>query len=346
MVLVTGGTGLVGSHLIFDLLKKGYKVKALVRNSSNRTQILQTFAFYCSEPKVLFDKIIWVEGDITDILSLEDAFIDIEQVYHAAAFVSFNHSDRAKIYKNNVDGTSNIVNLCLEKKINKLCFVSSIAAIGVTDDGTPIKEDILWKPAKNQSSYSKSKYKAEMEVWRGITEGLNAVIVNPSVILGPGHKKNGNHSIFKLIANGLPFYTLGITGFVDVRDVTKAMIELMESNISSERFILSTENITYKSFFEMVANVLRVKPPHRYFSPWISSIAWRLEYIRALLFQVPPKLTKNTVDISYKKLIYSSEKVKKTINIDFRPIEKTLTELGQFYAKQLKSIPLSSRSHV
>lgn len=331
MVLVTGSTGLVGSHLILDLLSKGYSVKALVRNSSDRNTILKIFYYYSPKAQELFNKIIWAEGDITDLLSLEDAFIDVKQVYHTAAFVSFNPWDKKKIYRTNVEGTANIVNICLEKKIDKFCFVSSIASLGITEDGSPTTEDVLWKPAKNQSAYSKSKFKAEMEVWRGITEGLNAVIVNPSVILGPGTNQNGSSSFLKLVDKGLSFYAPGQTGFVDVKDVTKAMIELMESNISSERYILSSENITYKSFFELIANTLKVRPPYRCLPQWMAGVAWRFEYIKALLLRMQPKFTKNVADISFKKLSYSSDKIKSALPINFRPVEKTIKELGVLY---------------
>jgi nucleoside-diphosphate-sugar epimerase len=331
MVLVTGSTGLVGSHLLLDLVNRGYTVKALVRNSSNRTSVLQTFEYYSPKAQELFNKIIWAEGDVTDLLSLEDALVDVEQVYHAAAFISFNSKDKKKIYQTNVEGTANIVNLCLEKKIQKLCFVSSISSLGTTEDGTPITENIVWKPSKNQSDYSKSKFRAEMEVWRSITEGLNAVIVNPSVILGLSDSKTGSSSFFKLISKGLSFYTPGQTGFVDVKDVTRTMIELMESDISGERFVLSAENITYQSFFRQIANALQVKPPYRYLPQGVAEIAWRFEYVRSLILSIPPTFTKNLAHISYAKLSYSSEKVKNMLGMNFTPVERTIKELGLFY---------------
>ena len=331
MILVTGSTGLVGSHLIFDLLTKGYQVKALVRKSSDRNRILQTFKFYSTNAEQLFNKIFWAEGDVTDIIGLEEAFTDVEQVYHTAAFVSFNHSDRKKISQVNVDGTANIVNLCLDKNISKLCFVSSIAALGSAEDGSVITENSLWKPSKNLSAYSVSKFKAEMEVWRGITEGLNAVIVNPSVILGPDFWGDNSASAFRLIDKGLSFYTSGTTGFVDVKDVTKAMIRLMESDISNERFILSSENISYKLFFQMIAGSLHGKPPHIPLTPFMAGIAWRLEFLRSLLTFSSPKITRNTMDIAFKKLVYSSEKVKSLLNIEMVPIETSINDLSIYY---------------
>ena len=331
MILVTGSTGLVGSHLIYDLLLKGYKVKALVRKSSNKNKILHTFKLYTPDAEALFSQITWCEGDVTDIISLDYALTDVDKVYHTAALVSFNPKDKKKIYSINVEGTANVVNLCMERNISKLCFVSSIASLGITEDGSPISEDTAWKPSKNMSAYSISKFKSEMEVWRGITEGLNAVIVNPSVILGPGSWETGSASVFSLIDKGLAYFTLGTTGFVDVKDVAKTMILLMDSEISSERFILSSENMTYKAFFEMIANYLEVRPPHKELTPLMAGLAWRLEAIRSRLSFSNPKITKNTIDIGFKKLNYSSEKAKNLLNIDFLPIEPVLNELSSIY---------------
>ena len=337
MILVTGSTGLVGSHLIYDLLSEGFQVKALVRKSSDKHLILRTFKFYTSNPEQLFNKIVWVEGDVTDLISLEEAFTDVEKVYHTAAFVSFNHKDKKKIFDVNVDGTANIVNLCLDKAIKKLCFVSSIAALGVTDDDSLITEDVLWKPVKNSSPYSVSKFKSEMEVWRGITEGLNAVIVNPSVILGPGYWKNSGASVFRMVEKGFPFYTLGTTGFVDVKDVSKAMIMLMESAITNDRFIVSSENLSYKSFFEIAANSLQVKSPHIQLSPFMAGVAWRLERIRSYFFFSSPKITKDTVGIAFKKLMYSSEKIKSNLHVELKPIESIINDLSAYYLKSKKN---------
>jgi nucleoside-diphosphate-sugar epimerase len=327
MVLVTGGTGLVGSHLIFDLLSKGYQVKAMVRKTGSKDSILRTFQYYSANANELFNSIIWAEGDIMDISSLEEALEGVEQVYHTAAFVSFNSRDKKKIIKTNVDGTVNLVNLCLKKEIQKFCFVSSIASLGITDDGSFITEEVLWKPTKHQSAYSTSKFKSEMEVWRGITEGLKAVIVNPSVILGPGDLNKNFNIITNHITKGFSFYTEGVTGFVDVRDVTQAMIKLMESNISGERFILSSENIRYKDLFKWIAEALIIKPLNIYVSPWIAGIIWRVAALTSFLFFSSTQISRSTLAIAYKKLHYSSKKIKEYLNFDFRPVKQTINDL-------------------
>ena len=333
MILVTGGTGLVGSHLLYDLLLQGHQVKALVRSTANKQNILSVFRFYTNTPEHLYNKIQWVEGDVTDIYSLSEAFDQVDYVYHTAACVSFNPKDKRKIYETNQYGTANIVNLCLEKSVKKLCFVSSIASLGITDDGSPIHENVLWKPTKNSSDYSVSKFKSEMEVWRGIAEGLTAVIVNPSVILGPGNWNSGSSSFFPTIARGFKYYTNGTNGYVDVRDVSKSMITLMESEISGERFLITSSNLSYKELFTNIAEALGVTPPQIYAHPKLSSLACKLETIRAKLFFSQPKITKNTVRSSHKKLLYSNQKILTATGIEFRSIESSIKEIAAIYRK-------------
>lgn len=333
MVLVTGSTGLVGAHLIYDLLKNGYPVKALVRKTSNKDSILHTFRFYSADADEMFKRIVWAEGDVTDFISLEEAFEDVDQVYHTAGFVSFNSYTKDQIFDINVNGTANVVNLCLEKKVQKLCHVSSVAALGVTDDGSPIDEEVFWKPVKNESAYSISKYKAEMEVWRGITEGLNAVIVNPSVILGPGNWKKSSAAIIEIGSKGLPFYTTGSSGFVDVRDVTKAMILLMNSDTSAERFVLSSENVDFKEVLKIIARSFHKKEPEIRMPKWILKIVVFLELVRAKLFASIPRMSVESISVLFRRFSYSSEKIQKKLHIEFRPVHQTLSDLCFMYQK-------------
>jgi len=331
MVLVTGGTGLVGSHLIFNLLNKGYRVRVLVRKTSNRNLILKTFGYYSTNAQELFNKIEWIEGDLLDPVSLEEALEDVQQVYHAAAFISFNPWLKRKIIETNVDGTANLVNLCLSKSIEKFCFVSSVASLGVTEDGSEITENVPWKPTKHESAYSTSKFKSEMEVWRGIMEGLNAIIVNPTIILGPGNWDKGAASIISRIKKGLPFYTNGVMGFVDAQDVAEVMVKLMESKLTGERFIVSSESVSYKTFFAEIANLLNTKPPKYYFSPWISGIIWRFTTLKSFLFSTSTEISRSSVKISYKKLYYSPSKIINAIDFKFKSIQKTLDNLITLY---------------
>jgi dihydroflavonol-4-reductase len=331
MILVTGSTGLVGSHLLYYLTNQGIKVKALIRDLNKKNSVLQTFSYYSHSPQKLIELIEWTEGDITDLPSIENALIGIDKVYHTAAFVSFNPRHKQKIFETNIKGTSNIVNLCLEKKINKLCFVSSIAALGQNENGQPVTEDILWKPSKNISTYSLSKYHSEMEVWRGITEGLNAVIVNPSVILGPGDWRKGSQVIFPFTEKGIKFYPKGTNGFVDVRDVVIGMVNAMESDLTAERFILSAENIPYKSLLTMIANAFHNPPPTKKANIPILSILQIFESLRSLIFNCEPRLTKDTISISQNLSYYSNLKSREKLNIAYKPLEKTLNEICCLY---------------
>ena len=189
MILVTGATGLVGSHLLLHLLQNGEEVRALYRNQENiqKTKAL----FQWKNQSDLFEKINWFQGCITEIPSLEIAFQDIDYVYHCAAVISFNPNDEEILRKANIEGTANIVNFCLAKNIKKLCYVSSIAALGdLQEHENIITEETEWNPEKPHSDYAITKYGAEMEVWRGQEEGLDSIVVNPGVILGPGFWQN------------------------------------------------------------------------------------------------------------------------------------------------------------
>ena len=336
MILVTGGTGLVGSHLIYALLSKGYQVKAFIRPSSNKKNTLRTISYYCGNPNDLYNRIIWAEGDILDPISIDEALQDINKVYHTAAHISFNPREKGRVFHTNVGGTANIVNACINNKIEKLCFVSSIGALGQNEDGSPIHEGVYWKPSKYDSVYSISKYQSEMEVWRGITEGLDAIIFNPSVILGPGNWTKGSPAFFHFGNKGLPFYAPGTTGFVDVRDLVELMVVLMENNYTGERFIISNENISYKEFFTKISVALHKKPPKYRVNSLILKWLYWMEYIKSILFNVEPQITKELIDISQKELLYTNEKVKRSLNFTFRPFEKTISDIAQFYINERK----------
>ena len=324
----------MGSHLVYDLVKRGSEVKVLVRENSDRNKILEVFRYYSEDADHLFELIHWAIGDVTDRISLEDAFEEVDFVYHTAAFVSFAGIFKKQIMKVNVVGTANIVDLCLAKGIKKLCFVSSIASIVVPVDGTAGNEDLIWKPEKNASIYSISKLKSEMEVWRGITEGLSAVIVNPSVILGPGDWSKGSPGLFHAIAKGIPFYTNGSTGFVDVRDVSEIMISLMDSDIEGERFILNSENIGYRDFFNLIAKSMHKESKPVYLNALFAQMILLVDTIRVLLLRKEPLVTKQSLRIAYKKLVYSNQKIRKTLKRDFRPVQESINDISLLYGSR------------
>jgi len=238
MILVTGGTGLVGAHLLYKLTSQNEKIRAIYRSEHKIQLVKNVFESYSADAENLFKKIEWVEADILDIPALLEAFKDITYVYHSAAFVSFEPNKYHLLRRTNIDGTANVVNLCLSENVKKLCYVSSIATLGNELNNKPVSEDTIWNPEADNNDYAITKYGAEMEVWRGTQEGLNAVIVNPGVILGFGFWDNGTGNLFKKAQKGFKFYTSGTIALVSVEDVVKVMIDLMHSDIVNERFVL------------------------------------------------------------------------------------------------------------
>ncbi|PKQ62860.1 hypothetical protein BZG02_11745 [Labilibaculum filiforme] len=332
MILVTGGTGLVGSHLLFDLLSKGNKVRALKRKSSNTELVRTTFAFYSQNADELFEAIEWFDGDMLDPFSLEDALVGMKDVYHCAALVSFKKEDGKNLQDINVEGTYNIVNACLDANIRKFCMVSSIAALGSPEEGAnTVSEKTPWIPEEKRSNYSSSKFKSELEVWRGIEEGLNAVIVNPSIILGPGQWDKGSSLLFKTVTKGLKYYTKGITGYVDVRDVSRSMIELMSSEIRNERFILNSENCTFEFVFKTIAKNLGLPGPTKYASRKMTEIAWRLAYLKKVFLFRSAGFTKENARSAHHIKHYNNQKIKEALGFEFIPVEKSFEDTLRHY---------------
>lgn len=315
MILVTGATGFLGTELTHQLTAHNLKVCALKRSASQIPNLLKENPL-----------IEWLVADINDYEDLADALQNITHVYHCAAFISFNPKDKNKLIKINIEGTSNIVNLCLENKI-RLLHVSSIAALGEAKKNALITEKDFWEYNANVHSYAISKYEGEMEVWRGIAEGLDAVIVNPAVIIGKNAGFTGSGAIFKLIKDGLKYYTNGATGIVDVADVAKAMILLMNSEISEERFTLSADNLNYKDFFTQIANGFNIKPPNKEAKPWMLGIAWRAAKLASIFTGKPPALTKDTAKSSFNLSYYSNEKIIKATNFSFKSLNKSISEV-------------------
>lgn len=294
MILVTGASGLVGSHLIHQLVENGEKVRAIYRS---------TIPF-----NHFGTKVDWVKADILDILSLEDAMQDVQQVYHCAAVVSFNPSKKASLQRTNIDGTANIVNACINSGVKKLLFVSSVAALGRIREDKPIDETMNWTPETSNSEYGKTKYLAELEVWRGMGEGLDVAIVNPVIILGAGDWNAGSSAIFKSAYDEFPWYTAGMSGFVDVQDLVRAMMLIMHSSITGERFVISGSNAYYKDVFAMMAKYFQKKPAFKKVTPFLANIVWRLEAIKAKFTGKDPLLTKETAKTAQAKVSFNNSK--------------------------------------
>lgn len=336
MILVTGATGLVGAHLLFNLCNAEDKIRATKRDRSDLDLVKKIFSYYTDEVDPLFKKIEWVDAELLNITELEDAFIGITKVYHCAAWVSFNPKRKHQMIANNVSSTANIVNLCVAHKVKKLCHVSSVAAIGRTENEPLINENSAWLDGPENSNYAISKYNSELEVWRGIEEGLNAVIVNPTIILGPGAWKKGSSVIFHTIAKGMPFYTTGTNGFVDVRDVAKVMVELMGSTIHSERFILCSESIPFKQTFDYIADALGKKRAHIKVGNFLNALGWRVAKVISIITRKAPMLTKETAKAGNRISIYENDKIKKNLKTEFIPVEQSCKDFSKMYMSDEK----------
>ncbi len=335
MIFVTGGTGLVGAHLLYELTKANKPVKALKRENSNLQQVLKTFSYYTPNPENQFKKIEWVNGDILDYFSLENILEGITEIYHCAAIVSFQPSERKKIIDNNVDGTSNLVNAALVNGVKKICHVSSVAALGKLENGMMTTEETNWVPSKKVSGYSESKFFSETEIWRGIEEGLDAVIVNPSIILGPGNWNNGSSKIFKTIWDGMKFYTRGVTGYVDVKDVVKVMISLMDNSnfdaVKNQRFLLNAENLSYQEVFNQIADAFGKPQPNYYASEFLVNLTWRAAKLFSVITRKPVAITRETAAASQKVARFDGSKITRTIPFHYLSISESIKQTAKFY---------------
>lgn len=336
MILVTGGTGLIGSHLLYQLLHTEERIRVLKRKGSKTEDVKNIFSYYSKNANALFAKIEWIDGDIMDIPSLMNAMNDVSQVYHCAAIVSLGGKNAKDMVQNNVDGTANVVNVAIQKKIQKLCHVSSVAALGI-DDKKEITEQSSWNDKSNFSMYAIGKYLSENEVWRGIQEGLNAIIVNPSYVIGPGNWHRSKKDIFLTATNGLRWYTAGSSGFVDVRNVADCMIQLVNSSISNERFILSSENLSYKKFLELIHISLNRPLPTNKAGKHLLKVVRTIDGLKNLFMNSPAVITKEIATYSTIQLHYNNKKIKTVLNYSFIPIEQSIKETSLHFLNENNS---------
>lgn len=334
MILVTGGTGLVGSHLLFKLVESGQPVRALYREGSVVENTLRIFCWRNPSGENLFDRIDWVEGDVQDVSSLQDAMQGVKEVFHCAALVSFDTREKKNLYRINELGTANMVNAALEAGVEWFCHVSSIAALGSPEENEAIDESTPWKADIRHSHYSISKFAAEREVWRGMEEGLKAVILNPSIILGPGPKGKASCRLFRAIRQGLRFHPGGSNGFVDVRDVVDAMLLLREKQLTGQRYVVSGINCSYRQLFEWMADELGKPAPTRLIPSYILKHAWLLDAIRGFLTASPREFTREMARSAIQDASYRNDKIKAETGISFRDIHDTLSYLKAYCFSQ------------
>ena len=318
MIVVTGATGFVGSELARQLTLHGEQIICLKRVDSLIPEILKDNTF-----------IEWRIADVLNYFSLKEAFEGAGYVYHCAAFISFIPSDKKKMMKANVEGTTNVVNICLENNIKKLVHISSIAAIGEGKNGIPATEDDQWEFDSSKTAYSISKYESEMEVFRGIAEGLNAVVVNPSIIIGKNSGSEGSGQLFETVRKGMKFYPSGSCGLVDVEDVARIMVRLMNSNLSGKRYLLNAENYSYKELFTQIANGFGFKAPSIALKPWMLKAGYAASKIASVFSGQPTTLTKDTVNSAFKKQAFANKKITKALEFDFKPVKQSILEICQ-----------------
>lgn len=335
MILVSGGTGLVGAHLLLSLCKQGHSPRALYRSESSKQRVLSLFKTASKKGQSLYDQIHWAAADLLHIPDLETAFEGVTELYHCAALISFNPKDYQKLKQTNVHGTANMVNLSLDFGVKKMCYVSSIASLGKAPQGSYITEQSSWNQEK-PNVYAMSKYEAELEVWRGIQEGLKAVILNPGVILGSGFWKNGSGKLFHFAAKGLPFYFPGGTGFVGVEDVVNCMQTAMNSSISEERYICVSENLSYRELFEKMAKGFGKKTPTYEIPQLALEILWRLDYVKQLFFGGSRRISKQSVQGLKSRDTYSAQKSITDLGMQYTTIDQVIEACCLAYGKQHK----------
>ena len=328
-VLVTGSTGLIGSHLTAQLLLNGEKVRALVRKSSKRENIKEVLGFYTNQAEDLYSQIDFFIGDVTDVFSISDALDGINEVYHCAGMVDFNEKNLKQLLLINETGTSNLVNAALEKPEIRVCHVSSVATLPNHDKKAIVDESVFWKSSPKNAAYSISKYNAEREAWRGVSEGLDLFMVNPSVVLGAGCWNQSTGKIMEQCSKGVAFYTKGVTGFVDVRDVVAVMMKLMKSTIKAQRFILNGENYSYQNLLNEFHDAFGKKRPSIEANSFMLSIASILDRI----FSKERRLNKQVVESMLSKTYFSNKKISDTIGHQFYPISETIKYVSERYKK-------------
>ena len=316
MILVTGATGFLGSEVAMQLARQGKQIRCTKRSSSVIPAILAPYA----------TQIEWVDADMMDLFALEDALKGVTQVYHCAAWVSLKQADKKPMIRANVTGTANLVNSCIQNDA-RLVHVSSIAAIAAGKPGEMITENNHLDPTSENDGYALSKLESEMEVWRGIAEGLDAVIVNPSLIIGANAGTLGSGQLFETVRKGLKFYTAGTSGFVDVEDVAKCMIALMDSNITAERFIINAENRSYKQITAEIAAGFGIPAPARLAKSWMMGVAWRGAALVAKLTGKDPAIDKVAAEAASQVRDFDNAKIKNAIAINFKPISTTIKEV-------------------
>jgi len=326
MVLVTGASGFLGQHLVRYLSAQGVKVRALYNRHAPAGELNA------------LPGIEWVHCDLLDVTGVEEVMQGISEIYHIAAIVSFDPKKRDEMLHFNPESTANIVNEALQQGIRKIVYVSSVAALGRSGDAEKeITEEEEWGESKYNSVYGISKYLAETEIWRGIGEGLNAAIVNPGIILGAGTGHDLSAQLMKIAYREFPFYSCGLTSFVDAEDVVKAMVMLMDADIENERFILSSGNYFYKEIFTLMAKSLNKKPPRYPANSFMTGLGWRMSKVMSVLSGKRTIITKETALNANMRSYYNNRKFLEAFpGFSYTPIDQSIDRMARSFIKFYK----------
>lgn len=336
MILITGGTGFLGSHVLRELIDSGKDVRCIYRKT-----------ILSNVPVNLAKYVDWQPADLLDSASLEDALQDVEAVYHCAGMVSFNPEDRQQMHQTNVVGTANLVNACIEKGVKKFIHVSSVAALDRMASGAPVDEDNEWQNNRKNSYYATTKHDGEMEVFRGMAEGLSVVVVNPSILIGKSAGwQDAFSALIKKCYQGFPWFTKGINGFVGVQDVARAMVLLADGQLTGERYILNSDNWSYEKLFRSIHHHLHTQVKLKYASPWMGELIWRLEKLRSLLSRHRPAVTRETARTAKLKIFYNNDKIKKALpTFSFTPLEQIIAGTCRAFIEDMTPQTLGSKIH-
>jgi nucleoside-diphosphate-sugar epimerase len=334
MNLITGATGLIGAHVALQLLQQNKPVTAIKRENSDTGKTKQLFSYYVPNAQELFSRITWVNADITDIYSLLDVLNGVDTVYHCAGFVSFNNKDKEQMHKINAIGTANMVNACLEKKIKTLCHVSSIATLHNPDITINIDESVYWKSSPDASDYAISKYNGEREVWRGMEEGLDAFIVNPGLVLGPGFWNQSSGKMVSACYEGTSFYTNGSSAAISATDTAACMIELAEKKEFNKRFVLTAHNYTFKELLSLLHKAFGNKEPSMEAGKVTLRLGLWLDSLKSAMTGKEQVLTKATMHAGLTKNSFNNHRIKETLHYNFEPLQQTIKFVCDAYIKE------------
>lgn len=310
-ILITGITGLLGSYIAREFAGTA-EIHGFKRPGSSLRLL-----------KGIETEILWHEGNVSDVEELEDAVAGKDLVIHAAGMVSFDSRDEELLYEVNNIGTANLVNAMLSAGTKKLVHVSSVAAIGRSPELSRIDEEHKWTESPFNTVYATSKYFGELEAWRGEQEGLDLIVVNPSILLGKVSDDRSSTEIYRYVLDENSYYPKGDLNYLDVRDAARMIRLLVEKEAWGERFILNSTSISYHEFFNEMARVFLKKAPSKPATPFLIRLAVFYNGILRRFRLSKNPLNSQTAMISQQKMFYDNKKILQLLDFKFTSLEDT-----------------------